>query len=172
MNNELIYPTKSIKSIMNIFSSFPPPINWRVKEADKISDFFWDFIIILDDDRHITIQRDPDPRYNKVNGVINMKEFLSHYPIAMNKYGNNLDWVHRFSDRINWMIPCGKIMVDNDKEFGPNGVLWLKNSIYLVGGISKSWLHEQFNLYLNSMELIKNYHLAEPNSPIMEGKWI
>ena len=168
MNNELIYPSKSIKPIMKSFSNFPPPVNWRVE--NYYSNF--EFIILLDDDRRITIQKDPDPRSNPIDGNINIIEFLFNYPIAMDSNGNNLDWVHRFADRINWIIPSGKVLVDNDKDIAPNGVIWLKNSVNLKGGISNSWLREQFISYLKSMEFISNYHNAESNSPLMNGKWI
>ena len=150
MNNELIYPSKSIKPIMESFSNFPPPVNWRVE--NYYSNF--EFIILLDD------------------GNINIIEFLFNYPIAMDSNGNNLDWVHRFADRINWIIPSGKVLVDNDKDIAPNGVIWLKNSVNLKGGISNSWLREQFISFLKSMEFISNYHNAESNSPLMNGKWI
>jgi len=169
MNSELVYPSNDVLShIMAVYSLALPPANWRV-DNNKINK---GFSILLDDDRRIMVGPDPDPRYNKPNHEIKVIELAFHYPISLTRHGMNLDWVHRFADRINWIIPVGKALVDNDRENGPNGVIWLKHSINVSGGVSKNWLSSQLKLFIESMEMINRYHKAERESPLEEGQWI
>lgn len=115
---------------------------------------------------------DPEPRIYEPGGDIALIDLLFYYPRRPIGGAGALNWAHRFVDRLNWNLVTGVALVDNDKDLGPYGSMWLKHVIDLRGGVTAGYLTGQVDAFIASMALVRRLHEAEEDSPLADGAWM
>jgi len=168
---DLILPGEdALSRTREALETTPPPVSWRVVERplDPVDRFQ----ILLDDDRSIQVMPDPEPRIYEPGGDITLIDLLFYYPRRPVGGAGALNWAHRFVDRLNWNLVTGVALVDNDKDLGPYGSMWLKHVIDLRGGVTAAYLAAQVDGFISSMALVRRLHEAEEESPLADGAWM